>query len=168
MPVSGEVVTRLSSWVLRWLLLALLWLALADSRALPEVIAAVVVAAIGATFAGAIVRPGGPRTVRALVRLLGVGPRTLLRPLLRLLVDTGLLTAALWRRIARRQRVSGSFRAARYEPVPAAETAAGRSVAEVWGSVAPNRIVVGIDERQDLILVHELIETDQPLEPLGR
>lgn len=168
MAVSGEAGTRLSSWALRWLLLALLWLALADSRALPELVAAAVVAAIGASFAGAIVRPGGPRTFRALIRLLGAGPRTLLRPMLRLFVDTGLLTAALWRRIVRRHRVNGSFRAARYEPVPAAQTAAGRSVAEVWGSVTPNRIVVGIDERQDLILVHELIETDQPLDPLGQ
>jgi Na+/H+ ion antiporter subunit len=168
MPVSGEAVTRLSTWALRWLLLALFWLALADSRALPELIAAAVVAALGATFAGVIVRPGRPHTFRALLRLLGLGPKTLLRPVLRLFLDTGLLTAALWRRLVRRQRVAGLFRAARHEPAAAARTAAGRTVTEIWGSVTPNRYVIGIDERQDLILVHELIRTDQPLDPLTR
>jgi hypothetical protein len=168
MAVSGEAVTRLSTWALRWLILALLWLALADSRSLPELIAAGVVGAIGATFAGAIVRPGRPHTFSALARLAGVGPGTLLRPFLRLFLETGLLTAALWRRLVRGQRVSGSFRAARYLPAPPAKSAAGRGVTQVWGSVTPNRYVIGIDEEQGLILVHELIKTGQPLDPLTR
>jgi hypothetical protein len=168
MAVSRDAVTRLSTWALRWVLLALLWLALADSRALPELVAAALVAAIGAAFAGAILRPGGPRTSRGLLALLGFGPRTILRPLWRLFVDTGLLTAALWRRLVRGQRISGAFRAARHTPDPAARTAAGRSVAEIWGSVMCNRYVVGIDEQQELVLVHELIRTDEPLDPLAR
>jgi Na+/H+ ion antiporter subunit len=168
LAVSGEVATRLSTWALRWLLLALLWLALADSRALPELVAAAVVAAIGAIFAGAIARPGRPRTLRALLGVLSLGPRIVLRPLWRLIVDTGLLTGALWRRIARGQRVSGSFRAAQHRPQAAARTAAARAVAEVWGSLMPNRYVVGIEEERGLILVHELIRTDEPLDPLAR
>jgi multisubunit Na+/H+ antiporter MnhE subunit len=167
--MSGEVASRVWMWALRWLLLAALWLALADSRAKAEWIAAVVVGAIGATFAGAIVRPGNPRTVRGLIALVrALRAKIVLRPFWRLAIDSSLLTAALWRRVVRRERIAGSFRATRHAPPAAARTAAGRSVAEIWGSVMPNRYVVGIDDEEDVILVHELIASDQPLDPLAK
>jgi hypothetical protein len=166
--VSGEVVSRLSIWALRWLLLCALWLALADSRALPELVAAAVVGAIGATFAGAVLRPGRPRTLGALASLARTAPRAFVRPVYRLVTDSGIVTAALWRRMVRGQRVTGAFRAARHSPQPGARTAAARVVAEIWGSVAPNRYVVGIDDENSTILVHELIRTDEPLDPLER
>jgi hypothetical protein len=166
--VSGDVATRASTWALRWLLLALLWLALADSRALPELIAAAAVAAIGATFSGAILRPGRPRTVRGLTSLVRHCPLVIVRPLGRLVLDTGLLTAGLWRRLVRGERLRGSFRAEQHRPARPVATAPARAVAEVWGSLMPNRYVVGIDDEEGLILVHELIRTDEPLDPLSR
>jgi hypothetical protein len=167
--MSGEVASRVWMWALRWLLLTALWLALADSRAQPEWIAAAVTGAIGATFAGAIVHPGNPRTVRALISLVRtMGARIVLRPIGRLPIDCALLTAALWRHVLRRERIAGRFRAARHSPPVGARTAAARSVAEIWGSVMPNRYVVGIDDEEDVTLVHELIPTDQPLDPLAK
>jgi hypothetical protein len=154
-------------WALRWLLLCALWLALADSRALPELAAAAVAAAIGATFAGAIVRPGRPGTARALVSLSKASPHTFFRPIHGLLFDSAILTAALWRRVVRGERIAGSFRAARHSAPAGTRTAAARAVAEVWGSLVPNRYVVGIDDERPLILVHELIRTDEPLDPLA-
>jgi hypothetical protein len=154
-------------WWLRWGLFAALWLALTDTRVLPELVTGAVVAAIGATVSGLVTRVGGPRTVRNSLALFGLGPRRLAFPLLRLVVDTGLVTAALWRRLVRRERVSGSFREA---PRPGQEplrTAAGRAVVEVWGSLAPNRYVVGVDDERGVVLVHELVRSDLPIEPLG-
>jgi multisubunit Na+/H+ antiporter MnhE subunit len=154
-------------WALRWLCLAVLWLALADSRAWQELVAAGVVATVGAFLAGAIRRPGGPRTIRSLATLARRSPGTLLRPLWRLVVDTGILVGGLWRRLARRQRISGSFRAAPHRPPTAARSAAARAVAEIWNSVTPNRYVVGIDDDRGIILVHELIPSDEPIDPLA-
>ena len=154
-------------WWLRWALFVALWLALTDTRVLPELVTGGVVAAIGATVAGLVTRVGRPRTVRNSLALLGLGPRRLGLPLLRLVVDTGLLTAALWRRLVRRERVRGSFHEAprpRQEPL---RTAAGRAALEVWGSVAPNRYVVGVDDERGVVVVHELVRTDLPREPLG-
>jgi hypothetical protein len=154
-------------WLLRWALFAALWLALTDTRVLPELVTGSVTAAIGATVAGLVTRVGRPRTVRNSLALIGLGPRRLALPLLRLVLDTGLLTGALWRRLARRERVRGRFREAPRPSQKPLRTAAGRAVLEAWGSLAPNRYVVGIDEERGMVLVHELVPSDLPIEPLG-
>ena len=43
----------------------------------------------------------------------------------------------------------------------------GRTLTEVWGSLVPNRYVVGIDEQESTLLVHELVRSDEPLDPFG-
>lgn len=166
MEIEGR--RRLIGWSLRWLVLALLWLALADSRAVPELIAAAVAAALGASLASLIVRPGRPRTLRTTVRLFSVGPRRLSRPLARLVLDNRLLGAALWRRLVRRERVQGALRSAPLSSEPALRSAAGRAAIEAWGSLTPNRYVIGVDEEAGTILVHELMPSREPVEPLAR
>jgi hypothetical protein len=158
----------LARWGVRWLLLAALWLALTDTVKAPELAAGAVAAALGASLAGLVSLPGGPREPRTLLRLAGLGPRRLGRPLVRLVVDTGTVTSALWRRLARRVPVRGSFRAARYPVHGDRGSAAGRTLTEAWGSLGTNRYVVGIDEENGLILVHELVRSGDPLDPLGR
>jgi multisubunit Na+/H+ antiporter MnhE subunit len=158
----------LARWGLRWFLLALLWLALTDTLKAPELAAGAVAAAVGASLAALVSLPGGPREPRTLLRLARLGPRRLARPLIRLVVDTAIVTGALWSRIAHRRPVQGSFRAARYPVHGDRASAAGRTLTEAWGSLPPNRYVVGIDEEQGLILVHELVRTAEPLDPLGR
>jgi hypothetical protein len=145
----------------------LLWLALTDTKNTQDVLAGVVAAALGASVAGLVTRRGQPKPVAKSLGLLSLGPRRLMRPLGRLVVDTGLLTAALGRRLAGRE-VRGSFRAVRYRPEAARRSAAGRALTEVWGSLTPNRYVVGTDDEEGLLLVHELVSTDEPVDPLAR
>jgi hypothetical protein len=157
----------LGRWLLRWVAFAGLWLALTDTRVFPELVAGAVAATLGATLSTAVTRPGRPKTVSKSVALLRLGPLRLARPAIRLVADTGLLCAALWRRLVLRHEVRGSFRAARYRPEAARDSSAGRVLIEIWGSLTPNRVVVGVDEERDLILTHELVRSEQPLDPLG-
>jgi hypothetical protein len=159
---------RLAMWVVRWLLLFALWVALTDTRVLPELIAGAVAAAIGATVSGLVTRAGQPRTLSKSLAILTLGPRRLAHPLARLVVDTALLTGLLWRRLVGRQAVGGTFRAAHYRPREPLASAAGRALTVIWGSLPPNRYVVGLDGEQDVILIHELVRQETPLEPLGR
>jgi len=159
LPVAGR-------WLLRWALLMGLWVVLTDTHKRPELIAGAVAAAIAATVVALIVMPGSPKTVSKSIELLRLGPRRLLRPVLRLVVDTGILTVALLRRLGGRDR-RGSFRVVRYSPEEARRSAAGRTATEIWGSLAANRYVIGIDEDEGVLMVHELVRTDQPLDPLA-
>src|SRR3954469_9713925 len=159
LPAAGR-------WLLRWCLLMVLWLALTDTKNTQDVVAGLVVAIIGATAAALVTRPGSPSTVSKSIALLRIGPRRLLRPLARLVLDTGLLAAAVGRRLAGREG-RGTFRAVRYRPDPPRRSAAGRAVTEIWGSLTPNRYVIGTDDEDGVLLVHELVRTDEPLDPLG-
>ena len=64
------------------------------------------------------------------------------------------------------RNVRGSFRAVRYRPDAPRRSAAGRAVTEIWGSLTPNRYVVGTDEEEGVLLIHELVRRDQPIDPL--
>ena len=121
--------------------------------------AGVAVAALGATFAGLIARPGPPRTLTKSLAALRLGPLRLGRPLVRLVPDTVLLVTALWRRLARRQTVTGSFGSVPYRSDRALSSAAGRVVVEAWSSLAPNRYVIGVDDRAGVLIIHELVQT---------
>jgi hypothetical protein len=155
-------------WGVRWSLLMAMWLALTDTRVVPELVAGAVAAAIGATVSGLVTRPGEPRTAARSLALLRLGPRRLARPLVRLVADTALLAIALWRRVALRQPVRGSFRAARLVAERERRGPAGRALTEIWGSVTPNRYVIGTDEKDGIVVVHELVRTREPLDPLAR
>jgi hypothetical protein len=158
----------LARWGVRWLLLAALWLALTDTVATPELAAGAAAAALGASLAGLVSLPGGPRPPGAVFRLAALGPRRLTRPLLHLVRDTALVTRALYAHVATHKPAHGSFRAARYPVHGDRASAAGRALTEAWGSLGPNRYVVGIDEDDGVILVHELVHSGEPLDPLGR
>lgn len=162
--MSGALATT-GRWLLRWALLMALWLLLLDTKQWPELTAGAVAAAIGATAAGLIVRPGQPKTVGKSLDLLRLGPRRLGRPLVRLVADTAIVTAALVRTFAGR-RPRGSFRVARYAPDAPRRSAAGRALTEIWGSLTPNRYVVGTDDDEGILMVHELVGTDEPIDPL--
>ncbi len=155
-------------WLMRWALLAALWLAFTDTRVEPELIAGAVAAAIGATLAGRVARPGPPKTPSKALAALRIGPRRLLRPLARLVLDSGLVIVALWRSAVLHRPPQGRFRAARYRPGEERRSAAGRTLTEIWGSLTPNRYVVGIDEDSSILLVHELVSSEEPLDPLGK
>jgi hypothetical protein len=156
----------LGRWLVRWTLFMALWLALTDTHKEPELIAGAVAAAAGATVAAAVVRPGGPKTLTKSLEFLRLGVRRLGRPLVRLVVDTGLVTAALVSRATGR-RARGSFRVVRYVPDAPRRSAAGRALTEIWGSLTPNRYVVGTDDDEGILMIHELVRTDEPIDPLA-
>jgi hypothetical protein len=155
-----------SRWIVRWSLFVALWLALTDTRNTQDVVAGLVAATIAATMSGLVARPGPPMTITNWVAVLGIGPRRLLRPLVRLVVETGLVTAILARRLSGRD-VRGSFRVGHYRPEAPRRSATAQALTEIWGSLAPNRYVVGADDEEGIILVHELVPTREPLDPLG-
>ena len=158
LPAAGR-------WLLRWTLLMALWLALTDTKAWVELTAGAIAAAIGATVVALIVRVGQPKTVAKSLALLRLGPR-LGRPLFRLVADSAILTAALARTLAGR-RPRGSFRVVRYTPDAPRRSAAGRALTEIWGSLTPNRYVVGTDDNEGVLMIHELVRTEEPIDPLS-
>jgi multisubunit Na+/H+ antiporter MnhE subunit len=163
MPASLSAAGR---WLVRWTLLMGLWLVLIDTAQWPELGAGAVAAAIGATVAGLIVRPGRPKTATKSLDLMRLGPRRLGRPLVRLVADTAVVTRALARSLAGRAP-RGSFRVVRYAPDAPRRSAAGRAMTEIWGSLTPNRYVIGTDDDEGILMVHELVRRDEPIDPLA-
>jgi len=144
------------AWVAWWVVLAALWLALVDTVVLPELVAGAAGAAIAAT-AAVIVR--GQR--RLLLRPRPEWIRCAGGPLRRTVTDLGPLAVALWRRGARRDEGHGALVEVPYTAVaddPAA--AAHRVFTEALGSLAPNTLVVDVDRGRRVLLVHQLVPTD--------
>ena len=155
---------QVASLALRWLLRLVacfgLWMLLIDNVAQPEVVTGIVCAVLAATLATVAI---GTRHVGFRLRpgLL----RHAWRPLLELFSDSGKLTVALARQLVLRRRVRGRFRAARYRATAGTpEAAARRALTESLGSLAPNRFVIGVDREAQLVLVHELVPDDAPLD----
>jgi multisubunit Na+/H+ antiporter MnhE subunit len=146
------------AWVIWWVLLAALWLALVDTVVVPELVAGAVAAAIAAT--GAVIVRGQRRLLLrprlGWVRFAG-------RPLRRTVTDLVPLARALWRRGAQRRDVRGAMVEVPYTAV--AETpdaAAHRVFTQALGSLAPNTLVVAVDHERRTMLVHQLVPTDDP------
>jgi multisubunit Na+/H+ antiporter MnhE subunit len=146
------------AWLVWWALLAALWLALVDTVVVAELVAGAVAAAIAATGAvlvrgrrEIIVRPRAAWLPAAVPALLRFGP------------DLLKLASALWRRGVRRGAERGRLVEVPYGAVGNdPEAAAHRVLTEALGSFAPNSIVVDIDRDRRVVLVHELVPTDDP------
>jgi multisubunit Na+/H+ antiporter MnhE subunit len=149
------------AWVVWWVLLAALWLALVDTTMLPELVAGAVAAAIAAT--GAVLVRGQRQVVtRPDPRWL----RQAWRPLVRLAADVWPLLAALPRRGAGSTLVEVPYAAVSEEP----RETAHRVLTQGLGSLGPNTIVVDIDRDRRTMLVHQLVPTPDPAadaQPLG-
>jgi multisubunit Na+/H+ antiporter MnhE subunit len=129
------------TWLVWWVLLTALYVVLVDTRRLQELVAAVVVGAIGATGAllvrheiDAALRPRPLAAVRELRALLA-WPR-----------DLALLAGAL----VRRPR-------GRVVEVPFEGDAAETALAVAGRTLAPNRIVIDVDEERGVLSYHELV-----------
>ena len=144
---------RAGAWLTWWVLLMSFWVILDNSIATDELLAGAGAAVIGAFLAELV-------TYQAATRLrLRIGwaapalrlPREVAR-------DTGIVFAALWRKLARGEDPASGFRErpARYGD----NTAAGktRRALLVGGtSVAPNTFVLGMDQDRDVMIVHQLV-----------
>jgi hypothetical protein len=152
---------RIGGWALRWAVFFGLWMALVDTRKLPEVVAGAVAAVIAATGAGLASQETSARpSIR--VGFLRRAPRVLWR----LPLETVILARELVRAVGRRGRRTGRHRAVRFRHSGGEEAAGRRVVSEYFGTVAPNRFVIGIDASRQYMLVHELVSTDEPLDTM--
>jgi hypothetical protein len=140
----------------------LVWIAIDDNVSEPELltgVGAVVLATVAASAAGRAATVHGrvqPGMLRYWYR-----PATL--PVL----DSARVCGALIKRIVLRQRIEGRFRAVRYRASRADGADVARRVLTEWSaSIAPNGYAIGVDTDQQVLLVHELVDVEGPLDPL--
>jgi len=146
------------AWLVWWALLMALWLALVDTVLAPELVAGAICAAIAATGA-VIVRQQRRLLLRPRVRWI----RCAGRPMRSAITDLGPLARALWRRGVRRRDERGALVEVPYPAVgDDPRAAAHRVFTEALGSLAPNTLVVGVDHERRVLLVHQLVPTDDP------
>jgi Na+/H+ ion antiporter subunit len=141
MPGSGNGALR--AWLTWWALLTALYIVLVDTRRAQELVAAVVIGALGATAAllvrherDLVLRPR-PRAVARELRAVLAWPR-----------DLALLARALVHR-PRGRIVEVAFEA---------EDAADAAFAVAGRSLAPNRVVIDVDGERGVLTYHELVE----------
>jgi hypothetical protein len=85
------------------------------------------------------------------------------RPLRRTVADLVPLARALWQRGVRRRGGSGALVEVPYGAVADdPHAAAHRVFTEALGSLAPNTLIVDIDRERRVLLVHQLVPTDDP------
>jgi hypothetical protein len=128
------------TWLLWWAALTALYLVLVDSRRLEELAAAAIVGALGAA-AAIVVR-------HELGLVLRPRPRTLVRELRSLLEWPGDLVR-LSRALVRRPH-------GRVVEVPFEADPADTALAVAGRTLAPNRIVIDVDEERGVLRYHEL------------
>lgn len=128
--------------IVAWSACFALWLLLVDTVSAAELALGALAAALGALAAALVEREEGPRSVRAPDVL------PLLRAaLVRLPADLWLLARELMRR--------GRHRSGGFHRVQLAAVDAHRTPVELLGSLAPNTIVLGVDE-DGFAVVHQL------------
>ena len=141
-------------------LAAALWLLLAGSLHLQEVVAGVLVG-LGVAVVGIRVRAEVDHRPATVARHL----RTVARQHLGAHRDSWLLTVALLRRPVARPPVGG-LRVVPFTFGDASPEAVGRRLVTTLGaSLRPNSYVVGFDREQGVVLVHQLIDDGQELVP---
>ena len=140
------------------------YLLLIDTTSLPElyVLAGV---AVGCALLFEVSREQGFVEARLAARwLLATG-----RPLTKVPADIARLCWEALVQLAHPRPAGGTFRAVRFEAThDTAEDGGRRALTEWLGSLAPNTIVVGVDSKRGLLLVHQLRRQGDPsrLDPL--
>jgi hypothetical protein len=150
---------RVMFFLVTWVLLSALYVVLVFKTQFEEYVAGIICGLVSAVGVDMVRTHGSVRFAPGLGWLPGA-----VRLPREVLADTVLLIRVLWRVIVRREDVRGRFIVL---PFPGArgntpQAAGRRGIAKWIGSVAPNTLVVGFDEHQDRILLHQLVETDEP------
>ena len=153
---GAPIIRRAGVWLVWWVMLMSLWIIMDDSLATDELLAGAGAAALGAFFAElAGYQAGGWLRLRA--RWLGLAlrlPADLVR-------DTWIVFAALWRRLAHGVEPCRGFREI---PVRCGgqtiEDKARRALLVGGMSFAPNSFVLGIDPEREVMVVHQLVLTE--------
>lgn len=149
---GGGIPGAIAAWVGWWIASAALWLFLVDNTHVPEMVVGAGVAILGAS--GALLVRQQRRVV------LRPRPSWLLRawrPFVAYGSDLWLLIRAL------PGRGGGGFAAVPVEPgTDDARGAARRVFMQAAGSFAPNTYAIGTDHERDLLLVHQLVPSEDP------
>lgn len=156
------IVRRIGAWVIWWTVLMGLWVWIDDSIALAELLAGAAVAAMAALFVELICHQSASRfrvRIEWLAALASV-PADLAK-------DTALALNVLWRRIVQGIEPESGFRVL---PIPfgddSPEAVTRRALLTAGRSITPNTFVVGLDQENDLMVIHQLVvNRGQPLEP---
>ncbi len=144
---------RAAGWLVWWVLLMSFWIVVDDSIARDELLAGAGAAALGAFLAELV---SYQAATRFRMRAEWLAPA--LRLPVQVVLDTGIVFAALWRRLARGEEPPSGFR-----EIPArfgddSDEGVTRRMLYVGGrSVAPNTFVLGIDRDRDVMIVHQLV-----------
>jgi len=143
-----------------WVILTVLYWLLVFKTEPAELVAGVICGAISATAAELVRRHGSMRLALpdwGFMRAIAALPRLTVR-------DTALLARVVWRVVVRGEEVRGRFLVRPFAGARAKspEAAGRRAVAKLVGSVSPNTLVVGFSPENDLVLMHQLVATDEP------
>lgn len=152
-PRQLPLARRVGGWLTWWVLLMAFWVILDNSIDTDELLAGAGAAAIGAFLAELVTYQAAAR-----LRIRIEWAALALRLPWEVARDTGIVFAALWRRLARGEDPPSGFR---QRPVRYGDsTAAGktrRALLAGGASVAPNSFVLGIDAERDVMIIHQLV-----------
>jgi hypothetical protein len=148
-----RVRAEVAPWFVAWVSLFALWLLYVDVLEAEELVAGAAAAATGATAFEVVRRQ---RTVRFRAAWRWLLPAARLP--VRAGTDFAFVMAVLWRRVARRTHVRGSFIRIPVETGGSgARAVARRTLLIAAGSFAPNAYVVELREGGSAALVHRLV-----------
>ncbi len=156
---SGRDGPKARLWLTWWIAFFISYMLLVGVWVAEELIAAAIVAAVSATVAEVVrvqdVRRFRPR-LRWVLRAYRLPPS--------ILSDCGVVFRALWRHIVKHEEINGAFRAFRLPVGGTGERAAARrALLNAAISITPNTYVVGIDEKSEMVLVHQLVPGERSL-----
>jgi multisubunit Na+/H+ antiporter MnhE subunit len=152
-PPGSQAVRRATAWLGWWIVLMAFWVITDDSIATDELLAGAGAAALAAILVDLASRQAFV-TFGIRVAWLARVPRLARR----VLTETGIVYAALWRRVFRGEDPPSAFVAEHVEYGP--DTAQGsmrRALLVGARSLAPNSFVLGIDRDRDLMIKHKLV-----------
>lgn len=163
--MSRVWVRRVSVWAAGWLLAGALYLLLIDNPDLPELIAGAGAATIAATgFELAREQYVAVESVRLGWLVRG------LRAVAQIPRDIVAVTVMAFAQLRDPQAQRGAFRSVRFRrDENDAREGGRRALAESFGSLAPNTIVIGVDPERELLLGHQLKQGggDSAIDVLG-
>jgi multisubunit Na+/H+ antiporter MnhE subunit len=148
---------RVLLWFSWWVVFFVVYMLLAGVLVTAELILGAAAAALAASVAELVrvqdARQFRPR-LRWVLRVYRLPPA--------ILADCVVVFRALWRHVVRNEEVRGDFRAFRFPVAGSGGRAAGRRVLlNAAISITPNTYVVGIDEDNETVLVHQLVPCER-------
>jgi hypothetical protein len=155
-PPAIPAARRVGSWVVWWVLLMSFWVVIDDSLGLSELLAGAGAAALGATVAEFASYQAATRfrmRIEWLVPALSLPGR--------LVADTALVFAALYKQLVRGEEPRSGFRQqhVRYG-TNTAEGKTRRALLVAGRSFTPNGFVLGIDPEREVMVFHQLVITE--------